>query len=289
MRAQGGKVRGRTSTTPDARNHRFWWNDQRQYKKRQIQEVCIKSCQRPFRHVTAASHYHSTVTETCFLCELRTEAAGGDEEEVEVLVRGEGGKMVGKAAHYCQVTAGQLRLLLTVAWTQYLILIPPSSTSLPLIDEILSALVRLTPPDSTVFDNVSRHHRAPALLRSLRASPFDELCFYRNEMKTKSSPNWCLIQRRLNRGNSSAIFNVTRHVKLLSNSVSESVVDRSLNNISPSHQHWSHFIRIPRPKGGRCRRKEGEREEGWVEETGGGAKRFEGRAQEMMQLDDREV
>ena len=156
----------------------------------------------------------------------------------------------GGGTHYCQVTAGQLRLLLTVAWTQYLILIPPSSTPLPLIDEILSALVRLTPPDSPVFDNVSRHHRAPALLRSLRASPFDELCFYRNEMK-KKSPNWCLIQRRLNRCNSSAIFNVTPHVKLLSNSASESIVDRSLNNISPSHQHWSHFIRIPRPKGGR--------------------------------------
>ena len=84
-RAKGGKVEGRASTTPDGGNHHFWSRDRRQYKKLQIQEVCIKSCQRPFRHVTAPFHYHSTVTETCFLCE-------DEEEEAEVLDRKGGGE-----------------------------------------------------------------------------------------------------------------------------------------------------------------------------------------------------
>ena len=50
-----------------------------------------KSCQRPFRHVTAPFHYHSTVTETCFLCELRAEAASEDEEEEAEVLDGKGG------------------------------------------------------------------------------------------------------------------------------------------------------------------------------------------------------
>ena len=89
---RGGKVEGRASTTPDGVNHHFWSRDRRQYKKLQIQEVCIKSCQRPFRHVTAPFHYHSTVTETCFLCELRAEAASVDEEEEAEVLDGKGGR-----------------------------------------------------------------------------------------------------------------------------------------------------------------------------------------------------